>query len=246
MPPAGNQPDTQLLLRADLSCNGRTVAAHTTEVTVAGAFIVMADPFPVDSVVHARLSFPNLVEPFEVIACVKETAHSTQPGEPTGIRVQFVFRSRKESEHIAELLSARPMSTERKTPYRVLLVEDNTLIRDMFAYGVKKFFSQRSPTVVVDQADSSEHAWKMLGDGTYDLAIIDFYLPGSNGASLVAKMRANERLARIPVVAISTGGDAVRTATLDAGADFFLAKPIVAKVLFSTLERLTARGGDHP
>src|SRR5205085_2762298 len=46
--------------------------------------------------------------------------------------------------------------------YRVLLVEDNELICDMFAYGVKKYFGKQA-AVTVDVAGDGEKAWHRLG-----------------------------------------------------------------------------------
>jgi CheY-like chemotaxis protein len=85
----------------------------------------------------------------------------------------------------------------------------------------------------------------MLADGTYDLAIVDYYLPELNGAQLVKRMRAEPRLAAVPIVAVSVGGTEARDATLAAGADLFLDKPLVLKDLFATLERLNAHGAQR-
>src|ERR1022692_1256889 len=108
--------------------------------------------------------------------------------------------------------------------YRVLLVEDNGLIRDMFAYGVDKYFRKNASSVVVDFADDAETAWEMLHASPYDLAIVDYYLPQSTGAQLVTRMRRDAALHGVPVVAISVGGAAARDASLEAGADLFLDK----------------------
>jgi FixJ family two-component response regulator len=45
----------------------------------------------------------------------------------------------------------------------------------------------------------------------------------------------------MPVVAISVGGQDARDASMEAGADLFLDKPIVLVDLFDTLDKL----GDH-
>ena len=54
-------------------------------------------------------------------------------------------------------------------------------------------------------------------------------------------MRHDATLHAVPVVAISVGGAAARDASLEAGADLFLDKPIVLRDLFTTLARLTLR-----
>ena len=129
--------------------------------------------------------------------------------------------------------------------FHVLLVEDNNLIRDMFSYGIRKYFRGKPGYVTVDHAADGASAWKMLSSGTYDLAIVDYFLPELDGAQLVQRMRAEPRLATVPVVAVSVGGSTARDATLAAGADLFLDKPLVLKDLFATLERLNAHGAQR-
>jgi CheY-like chemotaxis protein len=123
-----------------------------------------------------------------------------------------------------------------------LLVEDNNMIRDMFAYGVEKYVRKNESTVTVDFADDAEHAWDMLHEKRYDLAIVDYYLPHSNGAELVTRIRRDPAVHDVPVVAISVGGATAREASLGAGADLFLDKPVVLRDLLTTLARLTPRG----
>jgi len=133
-----------------------------------------------------------------------------------------------------------PESAPPANGYRVLVIEDNHMVRDMFSYGVRKYFATRSSPVAIDLAADGEEAWRMLCDSRYDLAIVDFYLPVLDGSKLVARMRSDPRMSEIPVVGISVGGREAKSAMLEAGVDLFLDKPIVLRELFSTLERLTA------
>ncbi len=126
------------------------------------------------------------------------------------------------------------------TDYRVLLVEDNDLIRDMFAYGVRKYFRAGGGRVIVDMAGDGELAWRMLQVARYDLAIVDYYLPILNGGELIERMRREPRTRAIPVMSMSVGGDEARAIFMAAGADLFVPKPMVLKDLFATLERLRA------
>jgi two-component system sensor histidine kinase and response regulator WspE len=115
----------------------------------------------------------------------------------------------------------------------------------MFSYGIRKYFRGRPGYVTVDHASDGAAAWQMLASASYDLAIVDYYLPVLDGAQLVQRMRSEPRLQSVPIVAISVGGSEAREATLAAGADLFLDKPLVLKDLFATLERLNAHGGQR-
>jgi len=80
-----------------------------------------------------------------------------------------------------------------------------------------------------------------LAKSTYDLLIVDYFLPSETAASLIARLRADSRLARTPIVAISVGGRDAREATISAGADVFVDKPLVFRDLFNTLRVLAER-----
>jgi len=122
--------------------------------------------------------------------------------------------------------------------YRCLLVEDNQFIVDLFTYGVHKYGSARRRPIAMSVAKNAEEAWQMLEGEPYDMAIVDHYLPTKTGADLIAQIRQSPRTSQMPVVAISVGGLEVREATMSAGADLFLDKPVVMRDLFDTLDRL--------
>jgi two-component system sensor histidine kinase and response regulator WspE len=159
--------------------------------------------------------------------------------------VALSFDSDEERARMTALLRTmrdEPPAVAPQRQFHVLLVEDNHLIRDMFSYGIQKYFRGRENGVTVEHAPDGATAWKMLAEGACDLAIVDYYLPELDGAALVTRVRAEARLAGLPVVAVSVGGSEAREAMMTAGADLFLDKPLVLKDLFATLERLNAHG----
>jgi CheY-like chemotaxis protein len=193
------------------------------------------------------LSFPRLVEPFEILGHVTARVESKAPGEPSGLQLAIAPATQRDSQVLQMVLStlAAEPTAEALEGFHVLLVEDNNLIRDMFSYGIRKYFRGKPGYVTVDHAGDGASAWKLLADGSYDLAIVDYFLPELDGAQLVQRMRAEPRLATVPIVAVSVGGEKARDATLAAGADLFLEKPLVLKDLFATLERLNAHGAQR-
>ena len=68
------------------------------------------------------------------------------------------------------------------------------------------------------------------------------YVRDETGASFITTLRHHGTFRRMPIVGMSVGGNQVRTAMLEAGADLFLHKPIVLKDLFCTLEFLMDAG----
>jgi len=78
-----------------------------------------------------------------------------------------------------------------------------------------------------------------------DLVLLDISLPGMDGTQVLAKIRAEERLKELPVVALTAhamAGD--REKYLAAGFDEYISKPIVdEEVLLEVLERLLNKEG---
>ena len=76
-----------------------------------------------------------------------------------------------------------------------------------------------------------------------DVVLLDISLPGIGGVEVLTRMRADARLAHLPVVALTAHAmDGDRTAFLKAGFDEYVAKPIVdERVLLRAIERCLAR-----
>lgn len=231
----------RLLLRAELADGTRRAVSYTVEVSADSARLQAPDdPPPVGARVELSLSFPKLLDPLVLDGVVTEHRGSTGPGDPPTLLVELhpaAAAARDQLRTLLERLRA-PAPASGDHEYRVLLVEDNQTIVDIFAYGLRKYFRSQGGAVTVDFAHDGDQAWKMLCDHNYDLAIFDFYLPILDGSRLLQRLRGTPRLIDLPVVGISVGGAEARNAMLAAGADFFLPKPIVLRDLFNTLNRL--------
>ncbi|HEY0993077.1 MAG TPA: response regulator [Kofleriaceae bacterium] len=190
--------------------------------------------------VSLRLSFPRILEPIDLPARISDIRIAGEPGELGGIRLTFDGGSSEVAGKLVALLervNAPFARSSEDVPCRVLLVDDSQLVRDMFAHGTAQFFD-RPGALAVDDAEDAEQAWAKLASSTYDLVIVDYILPAEDGASLIAKLRRDTRLASTPIIAISVAGRDAREATLSAGADVFVDKPLMFRDLFNTLRML--------
>ena len=107
----------------------------------------------------------------------------------------------------------------------VLLVEDNErnlkLARDVLEYA--------GFTVLV--AMTGEEAVAKAKVATPDVILMDLQLPGIDGHAALALLRADERTAQIPVVALTAFAMAKdRDRAMAAGFDGYLEKPINVRV----------------
>lgn len=230
----------RFILRAELSAFDAPdpIITYGFDLAPSSIFVVTEWKPPASEPVLLRISFPRVLAPIDLVARVASSTDAGAPGELAGLRLVF-----EPSEPVERLLERLRRPSEPRSPdvaYRVLLVEDNRLIRDVFAHGFATFF-RNVGAFVVEHAATAEVAWAMLEATDYDLAIVDYFLPANNGAQLVTRMRGDARFAGVPIVAISVGGRDAREATMAAGADLFVDKPLVFRDLFSTLKILWDR-----
>jgi CheY-like chemotaxis protein len=116
------------------------------------------------------------------------------------------------------------------SPARVLVVDDNDALRDNLAETLELEGYE------VAVAPDAETALAQLGrDPPPRVILLDFKLPGMSGGDLLARIRADARLAGVRVV-MTTGSVGIRA--LAPSADAVLMKPFGVRELLSTLERV--------
>jgi CheY-like chemotaxis protein len=110
--------------------------------------------------------------------------------------------------------------------YRILLVEDNPHIMEMYEYVMRKLSKSGEATLEVTLAKDGHDAMEKLAKETFDLVVTDLFMPVLDGFELIRKMRADPRSKAIPVVAISAGGADAAVQAHSVGADVYLRKPV--------------------
>lgn len=234
--------ENRFILRAELRRGEEVAVSYASDVTSDSAFVATELAMQAGEAVSLRLSFPRLLDPVDLDARVDEVCEPSGPGAPPGVRLRFAPDARLSGLLDRATGAGRPAKTRA---CRILLVEDNGFIRDVFEYGLRVFFQARGAYTVA-HADTVEVAWQRLAETSYDIAIVDYYLPAETGAALIERMRRDARLADVPIVAVSVGGRDAREASLAAGADLFLDKPLVFRDLFNTLRVLALPEAPDP
>jgi two-component system copper resistance phosphate regulon response regulator CusR len=117
---------------------------------------------------------------------------------------------------------------------RILVVEDEAKIADFLVRGL------REEGYAVEHAADGGSAWGALRSGGWDLVLLDWWLPGEDGLTLLQRFR---RLDRQTPVLFLTARDAVddRVRGLDAGADDYLPKPFAFAELLARIRALVRR-----
>lgn len=120
---------------------------------------------------------------------------------------------------------------------RVLVAEDDPLQREILHERLTRMGLQ------VECVDDGEAALHKLRSGAFDLLLLDMQMPVLDGRSTVARLREDETLQHLPVVAMSAHArESDREAGLAAGMDAYLTKPMVPEDLAAELCRLLPGG----
>jgi CheY-like chemotaxis protein len=119
-------------------------------------------------------------------------------------------------------------------PRKILVCDDSKLLHRMFEMMLRQY-------PLVHAYDGREALQRLTENDDVDLVLLDVNMPNMNGLELLAAMKADKKLARIPVVLITTeGGDDQTKKGLEAGASAYVKKPFRNEELISVVERLTS------
>jgi DNA-binding NtrC family response regulator len=130
------------------------------------------------------------------------------------------------------------VATESQLAGRVLIVEDEENHR----LGYERMLRNWGATVL--GVGSAEDALARLGEFAPDVLIADVELPGMNGLDLIRHLR--ETAEPVPVIAITGQGTEERAvAAIEAGAFWYIEKPLKAPVLRALLDRVFNRLRDR-
>jgi len=107
--------------------------------------------------------------------------------------------------------------------HTVLVVEDNEQNLELVEFLLEE------AGIEVRTAQDADAARSELAARVPDLILMDMQLPGTDGLTLVNELRADERIAKMPIIALTAHamrGD--RERFLAGGCDAYIAKPINA------------------
>jgi two-component system copper resistance phosphate regulon response regulator CusR len=117
---------------------------------------------------------------------------------------------------------------------RILLIEDEAEIADFLVRGL------REEGFTVEHTADGESAWHALRTSTWDVVLLDWWLPGEDGLALLRRFRQTNH--DTPLLFL-TARDAVsdRVRGLDSGADDYLCKPFAFEELLARVRALSRR-----
>jgi two-component system, OmpR family, copper resistance phosphate regulon response regulator CusR len=117
---------------------------------------------------------------------------------------------------------------------RLLVIEDDMEIADFISRGL------REEGFLVEVAADGTSGWQELKSAAWDLVVLDWWLPGQDGLTLLQRFR---QINQTTPVLFLTARDAVeqRVQGLNAGADDYLCKPFDFAELVARVQALLRR-----
>src|SRR5262245_7743131 len=123
-----------------------------------------------------------------------------------------------------------------KTAARVLLVEDDSNIRELVELHL-----QLEGLTVVSKSDGND-ALALARSDTFELIVLDLMLPGLDGVTLCRAIRRDSRNTDVPILMLTARRDEVdKVLGLDSGADDYLTKPFGVRELVARVRALLRR-----
>jgi two-component system, OmpR family, alkaline phosphatase synthesis response regulator PhoP len=121
-------------------------------------------------------------------------------------------------------------------PERILVIEDEPLVRDLVALNLGHAGYE------VSTAGTFAEGFTAITSGAFDLAIIDVMLPGGDGMALTKKARVAG--VRCPILMLTARGETTaKVRGLDSGADDYVTKPFDVPELLARVRALLRRTG---
>ena len=238
-----DEPRVPLMLRVQFPNQERMVAV-TENLSKGGIFVQTERTFTPGQELGLALSFPGLMNPVQVVGTVAWVRPASEDA-PGGVGIRVVRD--QDRQRLGELLSSagQTRASDRTAlpaeGYRVLIVEDNPHIVEMYSYVLKKLASGELAGKVpleVHFSPDGHHALQALRSTHFSLVMTDLYMPVMDGFALIERIRAEEPLKSIPVVAISAGGPEARERAMQLGVDIYLRKPVRFQEVLETVKQL--------
>ena len=119
---------------------------------------------------------------------------------------------------------------------RILVVEDETAIREMICFVLEQNGFQPI------EAEDYDTALSFLIDPYPDLVLVDWMIPGGSGIQVIKQMKRENNTRDIPIIMLTAKGEEEdKVKGLETGADDYVIKPFSPKELVARVKAILRR-----
>ena len=131
------------------------------------------------------------------------------------------------------------MAETRGSERRVLVIEDESDIRDLLSYNLA------SNGYEVQTADTGQHGLDAIESFTPDVVLLDLMLPDVPGTEICRRIRANTDQVQPAIIMLTAKGEEIdRVVGLEMGADDYIVKPFSLRELVARVRMVMRRGAN--
>lgn len=238
---AASPQDPGLTLRLEYADAAHLLDQWRRNLSQGRSFVRTREELAVGAALRLKVGFPALRQPLMLNGVV--AGARVEEGEP-GVDVSITFADDADRARLGALVeraaTGDPALCARLV--RLLVVEDNPHVGTLIAAGLREASRRDFKGNVVFEVESATDgaaALAALARRRFDAAISDVYLPVMDGPQFMREVRAAPG-PRLPLLAVSAGGEESRARAVAAGCDLFLDKPLRLSELVAALRRLLA------
>jgi len=242
-PEKRRDPRVPLVLRVEYPGDAAKVRDVTENLSAGGLFIRTERVLAAGDRVPLQISFPSLLDPIEIEVEIVRPRPAGEAG-PAGLAVKVPIDRIDDRHKLASLAeigrTGISAGAKAKRSFRVLVVEDNPHVIEMYEYALRKLRAPDGSIEIEIEYGSNGHEAlvRLRRQPRIDLVMADLYMPVMDGFALVEKMKADPALLEIPTIVISAGGPDARARAESLGVDVYLQKPVQFIDVIATVRTL--------
>jgi CheY-like chemotaxis protein len=224
-----------------------TVLDYTENLSVSGLFIRTEREFVLGERAMLVVSFP-LVAPIELQ--VEVVRRRDASGDvPAGVAVRVPDDRPEDRARLAEVARVVAGARDPEPTSRLLLVEDNALVASIYGAALRRLCDDEhlGRFGIEIARDGGDALVRLRRAPPIDVLVTDVFMASMSGIELVERIRADPALAQLPVVVVSSAGEAERTRLSELGVAAYLQKPVgyqdLARVVHALVSKSQPRVG---
>ncbi|HZZ83140.1 MAG TPA: response regulator [Anaeromyxobacteraceae bacterium] len=226
-----------LTLRAG-DAGAKQLAELVEQLCGAGCFVETARSFAVGERIRLVLTARGGAEaPCDLVAEVLRQLDGAD-GSRRGVEVRIPPDREQDRARLRQL--ARDGSSPAHRVCRVLVVEDNSLVRRLYAQAFEAIAASARPVEVLTEfvGDGAQAYARLTHRPMIDLVLADLFMPVMDGFELLRRIRAEAGLESTPVVVLTAGGSEAVERAHQLGAQLVLQKPVRTAAITEAVRKL--------
>jgi DNA-binding NarL/FixJ family response regulator len=138
---------------------------------------------------------------------------------------------------IPSVIPGGPSAAPAQQPVRVLIADDHPVVRD----GLKTMLSSDPEVRVVGEASDGDEALRLMHDVEWDVAVLDYSMPGKGGVDLLAQVKHDYPDRPVLILSIYPE-DPHGMRALKAGAAGYITKESAGEELTAAVKKVMSGG----